>query len=108
MVGGGLLAIFFVCTLVLWAVGTLIYVIFASHYVLITLSDASSGQDEAQYPNESVFDWWWKPILFGCVLLMFLIPVTLLLTPLVFASPETFWIIWVVVLWFLYPLGLAS
>lgn len=104
----GLTAIFFVCTLVLFAISTLIYSIFVAHYMLTTLSDASSGQDEAQFPSESIFDWWWKPILFGWVLLMWLIPVTLLLTPIVFASPETFWIIWTLVLWILYPLSLAS
>ncbi len=108
MVAGGLTAIFFVCTLVVWTVWTGIYGIFAAHYFLVTLTDSSSGQDEAQYPNESVFDWWWKPILCGWVLLMWLIPVTLLLMPLALVSPQAFGIVWALVLWLLFPLGIAS
>lgn len=104
----GLTAIFFVCTLVLWAMWSLIYSIFTAHYVLTTLSDSSAGMDEAQFPSESIFDWWWKPILFGWVFLMLFIPVLLLLAPVAFASTEAYLITCTLILWFLYPLALAS
>jgi hypothetical protein len=108
MVAGGLMAIFFICTLVCWAVWSMIYVFYASHYFLTTLTDSSSGQAEVYYPREGFTDWWWKPILCGWVLLVWLIPATLLLSPLLALSPLAFLIVWSLVLWFAFPMSLAS
>ena len=108
MVAGGLMAIFFICTLVCWAVWSMIYVLYASHYFLTTLTDSSSGHAEVFYPREGFIDWWWKPVLCGWVLLVWLIPATLLLSPLLALSPLAFLIVWSLVLWFAFPMSLAS
>ena len=108
MVAGGLIAIFFVCTLACWAVWSLVYVLYASHYFLVTLTDSSSGQDEVYYPREGFLDWWWKPVLCGWVLLVWLIPTTLLLSPLLAFSLRAFLIVWSLVLWIAFPMSLAS
>jgi hypothetical protein len=107
MVGGALTAIFFILTLVCWAIWTALLSLFIAHYTLTILSDSSSGHEEVQYPDESFFDWWWKPPLFAWVLLMFLVPSAIILSPLGAFSAEAFSIVWLLVIWCLYPLGLA-
>jgi hypothetical protein len=108
MVAGGLTAIFFICTLVCWTIWSLIYALYASHYFLTTLTDSSAGQEEVYYPREGLTDWWWKPILCGWVLLVWLVPATLLLSPLLALSPLAFLIVWSLFLWFAFPMSLAS
>src|SRR5687768_5177186 len=105
MVGGGLMAIFFVLTLVAWAMWSLVYFTFAAHYFLTTLTDSSSGLDDVQYPRESVFDWWWKPIFCAWVFIAWATPTTILLSPVAMFAPAVFPYLWFGVMWFIYPLS---
>ena len=107
MVGGALMGIVFVCTLVCWVLWTVMYSIFAAHYFLTTLTDSSSGQDEVQFPREAIFDWWWKPLLCAWILLVWLIPSMLLFSPLAFVSTEAYLITWGLFLWFVFPMSLS-
>lgn len=106
--GGGLIAIVFVCTLVVFAIWSGIYSLYACHYFLTTLTDSSSGLDEVQYPKEGLTDWWWKPILCIWAMIVWIVPISALLTPLLILSPTAYAITLFTILWFLYPLTLAS
>lgn len=108
MIGNAIGAIFFLCTLVLFIVSSLAYALVASHYFLTTLTDSSSGRDEVYFPREGITDWWWKPVLCGWVFVAWLIPATLLLLPIAALAPLVYIIVWSLVLWFAYPLSLAS
>lgn len=101
-------AILFMVSFVGLVIWSLIYLLFASHYFLTTLTDSSAGHDEVQYPREGMFDWWWKPIFCVWVLAFWLIPVTVLLAPLAAFSPLAFAIVWFAVLWIVYPMSLMS
>jgi hypothetical protein len=106
--GGAGLVIIFVMASVAGGVVSLFYLVFASHYFLVTLIDSSSGQDEIHYPDENVVDWWWKPILCLWILLLWGTMGSILLAPLVVFGPTVFAISLGVLLWFVYPLGILS
>ena len=101
-------AILFMVSFVGLVIWSLLYLLFASHYFLTTLTDSSAGHDEVQYPREGMFDWWWKPIFCVWVLAFWLIPVTVVLAPLAAVSPLAFAIVWFAVLWIVYPMSLMS
>lgn len=105
--GGALMAIVFVCILVCFALFSVVYLIFASHFFLTTLADSSSGRDEVEYPREFFTDWWWKPILCGWVLFCWLVPSMVVLSPLLAVGPEAYLIVWGAFLWLVFPVSLA-
>jgi hypothetical protein len=87
---------------------TALFLLFASHYYLVTLIDSSAGHEEVQFPSESVLDWWWKPILCLWVLAFWALGGGVLLSPLVLIQPEIFLVAWVLLLVLAYPLSLVS
>jgi hypothetical protein len=101
-------AILFIAALVGLTMFTMLYLIFACHYFLTTISDSSAGLDEVHFPRESLTEWWWKPILCLWVLGVWLVPALVILAPIGLASPRAYFISLIALLWFLYPLSLLS
>jgi hypothetical protein len=108
MVAGGLTAIVFVCTLVCWAIWSVVFFTFVSHYFLVTLTDSSSGADEAYFPKEGLIEWWWKPILCAWVFFFWAVPTSILLSPVAAFSPITYLVLWTALMWLIYPMSLSS
>jgi hypothetical protein len=107
MAGAGVI-ILFVVFLVAWGLATGFFGIFVSHYWLVTLIDSCAGNDEVQYPRETITDWWWKP-LFCVWILIFCATMSAILTaPLFLAGLEAYLIGLGLLLWFLYPLSALS
>lgn len=101
-------AILFIVSLVGLTIWSLIFFTFTSHYFLTTLTESSSGNDEVQYPSESFIEWWWKPIFCLWVLSFWVIPVTVLLSPLAVVNPQAFVVVLVAIVWLMYPVSLIS
>lgn len=101
-------AILFVVSLVGLTIFSLIYLTCASHFFLTTITESSSGHDEVQYPRESLVEWWWKPIFVVWVLAFWVIPTAALCLPLATYSPIAGLIVFVSVIWLMYPLSLTS
>jgi hypothetical protein len=101
-------AILFVVSLVGLTIFSLIYLTCASHYFLTTITESSSGHDEVQYPRESLIEWWWKPIFTVWVLAFWVIPIAAVCAPLATVSPIAALIIFLTVIWLMYPVSLTS
>ncbi len=84
------------------------WLIFASHYFLVTVIDSSAGHDEVDYPRESLIDWWWKPLFCLWILGFWVVVLSILLTPLLAVSPKSYGICLVLLILFFYPLGVLS
>jgi hypothetical protein len=101
-------AIIFVCAFVACTICSMLYLVFASHYFLVTVIDSSAGHDEVQYPSESVIDWWWKPLFCLWILAFWVVTLAILLTPLLALGPKAYGICLGLLIWFFYPLGVLS
>lgn len=108
MVGAAGNAILLVCSLAALAISSLFFVIFTSHYFLVTVIDSSAGHDEVHYPRETVTDWWWKPIYCAWILVFWVITGAILCVPLAFAGLVPYVVGLVLVLWFMFPLSVLS
>ena len=107
MAGSGFVIVF-VAAFAGCTIWSLLYLTCASHYFLTIIIDSSAGNDEVQFPSETIVEWWWKPIFCLWVLGIWLVPATVILAPLGALSPEAFAVVLVLLLWFLYPLSLLS
>ena len=107
MAGAGnviLFVVFFVGC-VIWSG---IYLTFASHYFLTTLTESSAGNDEVSFPSEGILDGWWKPLLMLWVLAAWVVPLGIVTGPLLAASPIAFGIVFGLLFLLIYPLSLFS
>lgn len=107
MAGAGFIIIF-VVAFVGCAIWSALYLIFASHYFITTVTESAAGIDEVPFPSESFLEWWWKPLLCVWVLSAWVIPMAILLSPIAAASPLAFAIVFVSAILFLYPLSMIS
>jgi hypothetical protein len=100
--------IMFVVSMVGCGIWTTIYLTFASHYLITTITESSAGNDEVQYPGEGILEWWWKPFFCIWILSIWAIPVAILATPLLAADSIAFVIGAAVLITLIYPLSLLS
>src|SRR5262249_30212191 len=101
-------AIIFVCAFVACTICSMFWLVFASHYFLVTLIDSGAGQNEVEYPRESLIDWWWKPLFCLWILGFWVVVLSIMLTPLLVVSPKTYGISLGLLILFFYPLGVLS
>jgi hypothetical protein len=101
-------AIIFVCAFVACTICSMFWLIFASHYFLVTVIDSSAGHDEVEYPRESVIDWWWKPLFCLWILGFWVVVLSIVLAPLLAVSPKSYGICLALLILFFYPLGVLS
>jgi hypothetical protein len=106
--GGAGFVIIFVAAFVGCLVWSMIYLTFASHYFLTTITETSAGHDEIEYPSEGIMDWWWKPFFCLWILSIWVVPLTVVVGPLLAASPLAFVIGLTICLLVMYPLSLMS
>src|SRR6516165_10091295 len=101
-------AIIFVCAFVACTICSMIYLLFASHYFLVTVIESSTGHDEVNYPKESIIDWWWKPLFCLWILGFWVFTLSILLAPLLALNTKAYGTALGLFIWFLYPLGVLS
>ena len=101
-------AIIFVCAFVACTICSMFFLIFASHYFLVTVIDSSAGHDEVHYPRDSIIEWWWKPLFCLWILGFWVVALSILLTPLLAVSPKSYGICLGLLIGFFYPLGVLS
>jgi hypothetical protein len=84
----------------------LIWVTYVSHCFLTVLTESSIGDAEVRWSDESILDWWWKP-LYCLVMLTFWLSVTgVFMGALVLVSPWAFAVAVGVTIWYAFPVGL--
>jgi hypothetical protein len=101
-------AMIFLFTLATLGIVGPLWLCYASHCFLVVITESSIGDPEVRWPDETVVDWWWKPLYCG-LLLVFWVPVgATLASPLLFTGPWPFGITVAAFVWFIYPIGLLS
>jgi hypothetical protein len=101
-------AIIVVAAAAAFAVVGLFFLLYSCHCFLHVLGDSSAGIDEVRWPDESLTDWWWKPLY--CVGLFAFWGVTCLIVvgPFFIENPAGFWIAYPLALWLIYPISVGS
>jgi len=100
--------ILFVVSMVGCGIWSMIFLTFAAHYFLTTVTESGVGIDEIEFPSEGVADWWWKPFFCLWILSIWVVPITVVVGPLLAASPLAFVIGLALFLLTIYPLSMLS
>jgi hypothetical protein len=84
----------------------LIWTTYASHCFLTVLTESSIGDAEVRWSDESILDWWWKP-LYCLGMLIFWTSVTgIFVSALILVSPWIFAAAFGLIIWYAFPVGL--
>src|SRR5205085_1467681 len=105
VVGAGQ-AIIFVSVLAALAIIAPLWLCYASHCFLVVIAESSIGDPEVRWPDETVADWWWKPVYCLFLLSAWASAGGLILSPLLLVSPWLFAAGGVLYLWYAFPVGL--
>jgi hypothetical protein len=100
--------ILFAAALVGCVIWSVLFLMFASHYFLTTIIDSGSGQDEIEYSNETLFEFWWKPIFCLWILAFWVIALNVPLAPLLSEYPRALAVALALCLAVVYPLSVLS
>ncbi len=106
--GGAGPVILFVFFFVGCSIWTVLYLLLAAHYFLTIIIESSAGNDEVQFPTESVIERWWKPVFCLWILSIWVVPAAMINGPLMAGSPIAFGIGFGVLLALAFPLSLLS
>lgn len=85
-----------------------LWLCYASHCFLVVLTESSIGDAEVNWPDETVLEWWWKPLYCVGILAFWGTAGATVLSPLVLAGPWVYGIAGAVLLWYAYPIGILS
>jgi hypothetical protein len=111
MGNAGLVITFVSMFALLGIVGTLVLV-YAAHCFCVVVQDTAAGLDEVVWPNDPVAEWMGRAALLGWQMLVWLAPVGMVLrgTKPAFVMEEPWLVVLLfgVVLWLLFPIGVLS
>ena len=93
-------------TLTALAIAGPLWLGYVSHALLVIITESSLGDPEVRWPDESVMDWWWKPLYCVGMLSFWLTGGAAFLGWLVLVSPWAFGIVAGVFVWYAYPIGM--
>ncbi len=105
-VGGAGRAIIFMSAVAGLAIFGALWLTYAAHCFLTILTESSIGDREVRWPDESIADWWWKPLYCVGLLVFWLTAGGAFLWPMAFAGPVWFAVGAGLFLWLAYPVGL--
>jgi hypothetical protein len=99
-------AIIFMSTLTGIAIAGPLFLAYASHALLVVVTESTVGDPEVRWPEETVADWWWQPIYCVGMLTFWLTGGLVIVGPLALVSPWAFGIVGALFIWYAYPLGM--
>jgi hypothetical protein len=99
-------AIIFVVSLAGFAIVNVLFLSYLCHCFLHVLGDSSGGVDEIRWPSEVIFDWWWKPLYCLGMLGFWSTTAGVIVAPFFLNYPAAFGIVFPILLWLIYPIGM--